>query len=89
MVKERSEQAMELLLRKVSSNSIDRNEVDPDQSIDIDDEEDSEADSDSDWEDLEDFRKTPEYDTLKLRECDRYNGTRRLTGREPSWPMHF
>ena len=86
VAKERSENEKELLLKKVPLSSIDWGEIDPEGEEDSsqnggDSDIDSDADSDSDWEDFDDVEKTPEYNTLKLknfaRECDRYKASNR------------
>ena len=80
---ERAEHEKEILFQKVSADSIDWNEIDADNaaSSDSSSEESSAADSDSDWEDIDEDTKTPEYNTLKLknfaRECDRYKESNR------------
>ena len=77
--KERSDQETELLLTKVPLENSDL-EVLGGESVDSEsrdnEEVDSETDNDSDWEEIDEDEKTPEYNTLKLknfsRECDRY-----------------
>ena len=77
------------MLKKVSLSSVNWGELDPEGEEDSsqnegDSDRDSDADSDSDWEDFDDVEKTPEYNTLKLknfaRECDRYKASNRSWG---------
>ena len=81
VAKEKSDQEKELLLKKVPLSSIDWGDIDPEEPSLTDSEEDSDVDSDSEWEDFDDFKQTPEYNTLKLknyaRECDRYKASNR------------
>ena len=76
ILKEKSDKEIESMFAQVPINAAGDTDIADDML-----ESGSEVDSDSDWEDIEDFEKTPEYNTLKLknfaRECDRYKTSNR------------
>ena len=81
--KERSDQETETLLGRVPHESIDWGDLGIGDDTESEEETGivSDAESDSDWEDFEEMERTPEYNTLKLknfaRECDRYKSSNR------------
>ena len=72
-----------MLRKKMPLDSIEWDEIDPDDNISSDDKsaQISDQDSDSEWEDISGDIQVPEYNTLKLknfaRECDRYKVSNR------------
>ena len=84
--KEKSDRETETLFAKVSHESIDWGDIDAEvwENNSLSEEEsdkDSDTESESDWEDFDEVERTPEYNTLKLknfsRECDRYKASNR------------
>ena len=84
--KEKSDRETATLFAKVPHESIDWEDIDTEvwENNSQSDEEgvkDSDDESESDWEDFDEEARTPEYNTLKLknfsRECDRYKASNR------------